>query len=531
MTSFNVNVGGRSQVLVDEQQLQALQAEVARRGIELERLKAAMEILGSVNTPANFVAASMGLCNELASRFNAERVGIGFLQGRYVRLRALSHTEKITRNMQLVQDIESAMEESLDQDIEIVLPAPKDAAFVYRASEALSNHHGPSSVVSLPLRRERKHLKERNDERFGNVVAVLTLERKLDKPFSLSEIETLRLTSDLFTPRLVDLYENDRWVGAKALRGTRKSLAFLVGAKHTWAKIAAVAICSFIAFATLVNGTFRVEAPFTIAATTTQIVSVPYDGILESVNVEPGDMVFTPETAAAFDELNANPLAPGMPLKRPVSILATMETKDLVDRRESSKREVEFYTLQAKIDSAAVVNPTPGGEPKTQAHIDQDLVRAAKAQAEVDYIDSQIKKAHITSAVNGVVFQGDLKSKKGVPLKTGDPIFEIGQIDLRADLNISEDQIMDVHVGQTGTFKATSYPNRPLKFTVERIYPMATVVATKNIFKVRVRIDSPDAQWLKPGVEGLAKIDVMPAKYGWIWTHKMINWVRMKLWM
>ena len=167
MTSFNVNVGGRSQVLVDEQQLQALQAEVARRGVELERLKAAMEILGSVNSPAHFVAASMALCNELASRFQAERVGIGFLQGRYVRLRALSHTEKITRNMQLVQDIESAMEEALDQDIEVVLPAPKDASYVYRATETLANRHGPSAVVSFPLRRERKHLKERNDERFG----------------------------------------------------------------------------------------------------------------------------------------------------------------------------------------------------------------------------------------------------------------------------------------------------------------------------------------------------------------------------
>src|SRR5204862_562825 len=107
---------------------------------ELDRPKSAMEILGAVNAPAQFVAASMALSNELASRFQAERVGIGFLTGRYVRLRALSHTEKITRNMQLVQDIESAMEEALDQDIEIVLPPPKDASFVYRATENLGRH-------------------------------------------------------------------------------------------------------------------------------------------------------------------------------------------------------------------------------------------------------------------------------------------------------------------------------------------------------------------------------------------------------
>jgi hypothetical protein len=522
MTAFNVNVGGRAQVLVDEQQLQSLQGELGRRGIELERLKAAMETLSAVNAPAHFIAASMALCNELASRWKAERVGIGFLQGRYVRLRALSHTEKITRNMQLVQDIEAAMEECLDQDVEIVLPPPKDASFVYRSTETLANRHGPNAVICFPLRRERKHLKERNDERFGNVVAVLSVERKFDKPFTLSEIESLRLTSDLFTARLVDLYENDRWIGAKALRGTRKALAWAVGAKHTWAKVAAIAISGFLAFCTLVNGTFRVEAPFTIAAIQTQMVSVPFGGFLKTVNVEPGDMVFTPETAAAFDDLNAVcPLAPILAIKHPPSILATLETAPMMSDLRIAQAKVTGYLITADQDRA---KGDSGAEKMDKANADQ-------AQAEVDKLTWEIEHATIQAPINGIVFQGDLRTKLGAPLKEGDPLFEIGMADLRAELNVTEDQIMDVHLGQTGLLKATSYPNRPINFTVERINPVATVVGAKNIFKVRVHIDSPNVQWLRPGVEGLGKVDVWPAKYGWIWTHKMINWVRMKLWM
>src|SRR4051794_31999022 len=138
MTAFNVMAGGRTQVLVDEQQLQQMTAEMKRLGGELDRLRTAMETLSAVNAPANFMAAAMALCNELASRSKAERVGIGFLRGRYVRLKALSHTEKITRNMQLVQDIEGAMEECLDQDVEVIFPPPKDATFVYRATEILA---------------------------------------------------------------------------------------------------------------------------------------------------------------------------------------------------------------------------------------------------------------------------------------------------------------------------------------------------------------------------------------------------------
>ena len=90
MTTFNVVSGGRPQVLVDQQQLTQIQQELERRGLELERLKAAFETLASINTPAKFMAASMALCNELASRWKAgARVGIGFLKGRYVRLRTL----------------------------------------------------------------------------------------------------------------------------------------------------------------------------------------------------------------------------------------------------------------------------------------------------------------------------------------------------------------------------------------------------------------------------------------------------------
>src|SRR4051794_1224752 len=200
MTAFNVMAGGRTQVLVDEQQLQQLTAEMKRLGGELERLKIAMETLSAVNTPVHFVAAAMALCNELASRMKAERVGIGFLKGRYVRLKALSHTEKITRQMQLVQDIESAMEECLDQDVEVIFPPPKEASFVYRSTEILSSRNGPNAVISLPLRRPIPG--KQPDDRLGNVVAVLTVERKIDQPFTLAEIETLRLTADLSTSRL-----------------------------------------------------------------------------------------------------------------------------------------------------------------------------------------------------------------------------------------------------------------------------------------------------------------------------------------
>lgn len=516
--------GGRAQVLVDEQQLQQLQGEAQRRGIELERLKAALETLSAFNAPAHFLSAAMALCNEIAARWKCERVGVGFLKGRYVRLKALSHTEKITRNMQLVQDIEAAMEECLDQDVEILIPPPKEASFVYRASDTLASRHGPNAVVSFPLRRERKHIKERNDERFGNVVAVLTVERKVDKPFTLAEIETLRLTADLFTARLYDLYENDRWLGAKALRSTRRALAWAVGAKHTWAKVAAIAVSGFLAFAFLVDGMYNVKAPTTIQAIETQTVSVPFDGYLMTVNVEPGDMVITQKTAAALDALNAGaPLAPVIGGKRPPTVLATMDTSELLVKRAALVMEVLKYKKTADLLRA---------DEKKQGEMEAAELDAKRAQAEADYITWQIEHATIVTPIDGVVFQGDWRNRLHSPLRSADPLFEIGQAHLRAEVNVPEDQIMEVRVDQPGVFKATAYPSRPLNFKVERITPVASVDKTSNVYKVRVLFEpGQDTQWLRPGVEGMAEINVEKRRYAWIWTHKAIEWVRMKLWI
>ena len=82
---------------------------------------------GARDVEIEFAAAAMGFCNELASRWNCDRTALGVLKGRYVHLKGLSHTEKFSRKMQLAQSIEAAMEECLDQDIEVMHPPDPEA--------------------------------------------------------------------------------------------------------------------------------------------------------------------------------------------------------------------------------------------------------------------------------------------------------------------------------------------------------------------------------------------------------------------
>jgi len=75
-----------------------------------------------------------------------------------------------------------------------------------------------------------------------------------------------------------------------------------------------------------------------------------------------------------------------------------------------------------------------------------------------------------------------------------------------------------------------SYPGQKIGVVVERINPMAEVVNERNAFRVRVKLDSVPG-WMRPGMEGMAKVSVDKRSYAWIWTRKLINWFRMKFWL
>ena len=451
-----------------------------------KRLQRAMETLSAVNLQERFTSAAMAFCNEVTSQWQCERVSIGYLKGRYVQLKAMSHTESFSRKMQVVQDIESTMEECLDQDVEILSPAPKEAMYVSRAADKLSERYGPLNIMSFPLRWN------------AEVLAVLTLERPANKAFSPDEIETIRLACELCTPRLVNLYEYGRWIGVTIAIKARNSLAGLVGPKHTWIKLIAILCFGAMLFLIFAKGQFRPDAPFVLEATYQQVVPAPFDGYIKHVDVEVGDMV-----------------------EGGNSILGGLDTAELRLSLAAAKAEKASYLKQV---SAAMRDSETAQAQIAQANAD-------KVQAQVDLLEYQIGQSNLISPIGGVVVKGDLKRQIGAPVKVGDVLFEVCPLEsLRAQLMVPEDEIYDIKVGQEGYLATASFPGQRIKFEVERINPIAEIVNQRNIFKVRVQLLETHS-WMRPGMEGVAKVSVGKRRYVWIWTRKIVNWIRMKLWL
>lgn len=487
-----------------------LRLTLQQRRADLQRLRRSQEVLASINQQEKFGAAAMALCNEIAARWGADRVSLGFVEGRYVKLVAMSHTEKFTRKMKLVQDLEAAMEESLDQDLEVIYPAEEQAPYVWRAAERFSRQHGPTTVATLPLRYQ------------GEPVAVLLAERDIDQPWRLEEMEALRLLAELSSSRLVELRHRDRWFGARWARQSRKALSTIVGPKHTWAKVAALLVIGLALFLTFARGTYRVEAPFTIEASEQRVMPAPFAGELESVHVEPGDRV---EAGAVLAELR------------------TIELEKELLRAQSERAERQTEAAIAERD----------GDPAKKAIA---LKQAERLAAEIEIIRHRLTRSSITAPIAGVVVKGDLKERVGGPVEQGEPLFEIAPLsEMRAVLSVPEEAVVDLlprleRMAQeaggpllapskslSGELAAAASPGQRLDFEVQSVDPIAEVAGEKNVFKMKVRLDPADPQfadarrWLRPGMEGLAKIELDERSYAWMWTKDLVNWVRMKLWI
>ena len=453
--------------------------------VQIQIMHRAIGLLSAINRPSQFLRAAMTFCNELATQWGCERVSIGVLKGRCVQLKATSHCEHFSRKMELIQDIESAMEECLDQDTEITYPELPENFTMNKAVMQLAQKHGPNSILCVPL-----HLDDQCE-------AVVVLERPQETPFDLSTVNAIGLACNLCSSRLLNLYHQDRWFGARWAHQLRRAIGWVLGVQHTWIKLTVLVLLGFILFIFLVKGQYRCKGSCLIEAIVQQSVCAPFDGFIKDIKVEVGDLVT---------------------LDHPM--LGELDTAELRLQLAAAKAELGGYLKQ--------VDAYMRDAKTAQAQIAQ--ADADKVQAEIDLLEHMIGQAQLQTPVHGVVVTGDLKRQVGAPVKTGDILFEVAPLaDLRAQVMVPEDQILDIQMGQPGRLATVSYPEDRISFVVERISPMAEVINNRNVFRVQVKLNET-RDWMRPGMEGIAKIDIDKRRYAWIWTRKLVNWIRMVIW-
>jgi hypothetical protein len=104
-----------------------LRQEVAQDQFIRKRLTTVLDLAAATLEEEGFQAAATTFVTLLASRLNCDRVSLGFLKGKQVKVQALSHSAQFRKDLNLIRAIGAAMDECLDQQRIVVYPESSEA--------------------------------------------------------------------------------------------------------------------------------------------------------------------------------------------------------------------------------------------------------------------------------------------------------------------------------------------------------------------------------------------------------------------
>ncbi|HEC17710.1 MAG TPA: HlyD family efflux transporter periplasmic adaptor subunit, partial [Gammaproteobacteria bacterium] len=158
------------------------------------------------------------------------------------------------------------------------------------------------------------------------------------------------------------------------------------------------------------------------------------------------------------------------------------------------------------------------------------LAQIAQADARLALTESRLQRTRITAPFDGIVVSGDLSQRLGASVQEGEVLFELAPLDAyRVELLVDERDIALVQEQQQGNLIASALPGVKFPFTVTRITPISVPGEGWNRFRVEARLARNDPR-LRPGMEGVGKIDTGEQPLITVWTRRLRHWLSLQWW-
>lgn len=450
-----------------------------------ERVKRVLDAVAVTVEQKQFQAVAMGFVTGLATTFSCDRVSAGFVKRGRLRVEALSHSAEFGKRTNLLRSIENAMDEAVDQHTVVIYPWPSGAVpLVTRAHEDLAHDQGSGAICTVPFGQEK------------DPSGALTFERPADRPFDPSTVEAIKTIAALAGPVLEMERREERLISTKVAEALVKQLRKLTGPEHFGVKLATATVVVAIIFFTFFKCTHIVRAPTVLEGVVQRAVGAPFNGYVTEAPARPGDVV------------------------RQGDVLCLLDDRDLKLERlrwatQSQQFSKQFAEAMAKHDRAQVLI--------NQAKMDQ-------ADAQVSLLDEQLSRTKIVAPFDGIVTSGDFSQSLGTPVERGQTLFEVAPLrGYRVILQVDERDIGWVAFAQKGELALPSIPGQVFPLTITRITPISTAKEGRNYFRVEAELKKTSER-LRPGMEGVGKIEAGKARLIWVWTHEVFEWITLKLW-
>ena len=448
----------------------------------------AMELLAAVQEHESLEEACMAFCNEVCRILPADRAAVGLVHKDAMKLTATSHGAWFRKRSDLAETIEAAMDEAYDQRAVISLPAdehgPGGGIAIQHAR--LSSVLGSETIASVPF-----------DDR-GIAVGVLTLERDVDaEPFSKRDLLFCETAAALIAPTLALKRREARLISGRVREKAMDGAKALLGPRRPLVKTLAFGGLVLLAVLLLPIAQFRVGADSALEGSVQRAAAVPFSGFIAGSSARAGDMV------------------------QEGQVLATLDDRDL--RLDFARSQSEVQQLDRQYRQALAQHE--------RAEMNLYGAQLRQAEAERRLIEYKLARVNIVAPLSGVLVSGDVSQLVGSPVEEGEVLFEVApQGDFRVVLNVEEGDISYIEPGQRGRFAPTGLAGETVPFTVTKLTSVTANNEGKNTFRVEAELDAEAMETLRPGMEGIAKVDVDRRSNLWIWTRGLRDWLRLFAW-
>jgi multidrug resistance efflux pump len=450
-----------------------------------EQLVNLVELVAAGLEHEQFRIAATEVTNELAERFACQRVSLGFLRHNRIRVEALSHSSQIDQQSNMIRASRDAMGESLDQATIVVYPDESDdTLLVTRFHARLANVQHGAAICTLPLIKN------------GKPIGALLLERDADRPFTMETMMQCEQIGLLLGPVLETRRRDERPLLSKILESLQSGGAKLFGPRHLPLKLGVALSAALLLWLSLASATFRISSDSVLEAEICRSVVAPQQGYIAAAHVRAGDLV------------------------REGDLLATLDDQEL--RLEQRKWQSQRGQL-LKEYRKALAGPD-------RAEVAILNAKRAQAEAQLKLVEQQLARATLVAPFSGLIVRGDLNQALGSPVARGEVLYEVAPTDeYRVVLKVDDRDIGLVSPGQQGQLKLSGIPDQMIAITIDRLMPVSTTAEGRNYFRVEAVMDS-HSDLMRPGMEGVAKIEIGREKLLWIWTRRLVDWLRLFVW-
>ena len=429
--------------------------------------------------------AATAAVSAMAHHLACERVAIAFIESSEVRLYALSNNANYESKHTILRRIEAAIQEAVDQHETLVYPPVEGLYHSLNAHAELSRHHNSESICSVPLMHA------------GEVIGGISFERTGGAArFSDEEIELCEQLTTLIGPLIEYRRRDDQSLPQKIVASLNARAKYMTGCGKPGFRMLAILGLVLFTASLFIQWEYRVKANASLEGAIERVITAPEAGFIKDAPSRPGDLISLGQVLATLDDRDLE-----------------LEKQKWSGKQQQVSREYREALATHDRSKIGIL----------RAQLDQ-------SEAQIAILDKKLQRTRISAPIAGVVVSGDHTQSLGSPIEKGQILYKVSPLDdYRVLLEVDEADVTDIAVGMQGELTLNAAAEDSFKFIINKITPVSRAENGANYYQVEASLEvAPD--FLRPGMQGVGKINAGDRQLLWIWTHKMVDWIRLKIW-